>query len=576
MKFTKEQKAIINSEGNIRINAIAGSGKTTTIIEYAASRPKKAKILYLAFNKSVKLEAIQKFEKKGLSNVTVETAHSLAHKKIVPKNKYKVFSGYKAHELVPVLNLFEEEERHGTFILANHINKFTTYYCNSDVETLYELNYLDTITEPKAKGFVKKYYDIIEEKTSYFIEKMDKGQIKIIHDFYLKKFQLSYPQLPFDYILFDEGQDASAAMLDIFMNQRNAIKVIVGDTHQQIYGWRYAINSLEKTDFKTLQLSTSFRFNQDLANLAAKTLELKKLIKNYKPFPISGSGNGSKVESKAILARTNLGLLYEAIEYVVEEKKASKIYFEGHINSYTYSENGASLYDVLNLYQERRHLIKDFLIQKMKDIEDLEDYVKQTEDVQLGLMIELVKKYNEKLPDILKEIKTKHIKSDNKEEAEMIFSTVHRSKGMEYDAVKLATDFIDEGRIQYLKDEYDNLINEKVNEEINLLYVAITRTKNLLLIPENHIPEGFKISKNIKLLKVKKPEAEPMDPNSEAAKEIQKKYPNAFKPWSFEQDEILKNGLREGFSIKEISISLKRSTNSIRKRMKTLSNPSMR
>ena len=61
MNLTPEQKLIINSSGNIKINAVAGSGKTTTIVEYAKTRPTKSKILYLAFNKSVKLEAIKKF-----------------------------------------------------------------------------------------------------------------------------------------------------------------------------------------------------------------------------------------------------------------------------------------------------------------------------------------------------------------------------------------------------------------------------------------------------------------------------------------------------------------------------------
>ncbi|OJY92489.1 MAG: hypothetical protein BGP14_14960 [Sphingobacteriales bacterium 44-15] len=57
MELTPEQYDIIHSTGNIRINAVAGSGKTTTIIEYAKARPKTAWILYLAFNRSVKLEA---------------------------------------------------------------------------------------------------------------------------------------------------------------------------------------------------------------------------------------------------------------------------------------------------------------------------------------------------------------------------------------------------------------------------------------------------------------------------------------------------------------------------------------
>ena len=65
----------------------------------------------------------------------------------------------------------------------------------------------------------------------------------------------------------------------------------------------------------------------------------------------------------------------------------------------------------------------------MKDIEKLEEYIEKTEDVQLGMMVEIVKEYGNKIPDIIEAIKEKHIKNDNKENAEMIFSTVHRSKG---------------------------------------------------------------------------------------------------------------------------------------------------
>lgn len=78
MQLTDEQIKIIKSNGNIKINAIAGSGKTTSLVQYARARA-NARILYLAFNKSVKLEAISKFQEKGLKNVRVETAHSLAY-----------------------------------------------------------------------------------------------------------------------------------------------------------------------------------------------------------------------------------------------------------------------------------------------------------------------------------------------------------------------------------------------------------------------------------------------------------------------------------------------------------------
>ena len=62
MQLTTEQKSILQSTKNITINAVAGSGKTTTLIEFAKVLPPQSSILYLAFNKSVKLEAEKKFK----------------------------------------------------------------------------------------------------------------------------------------------------------------------------------------------------------------------------------------------------------------------------------------------------------------------------------------------------------------------------------------------------------------------------------------------------------------------------------------------------------------------------------
>ena len=146
MKLTQEQVDIINSEGDIKINAVAGSGKTTTVIEYAKTRLAGSKILYLAFNKSVKLEAVKKFKQKGLTNVTVETAHSLAYKNIVFKHNYKVCAtGYKTHEIAGMLGLQGNGEKHHEYIIANHINKFISLFCNSDKLKVQEVNYLETV-----------------------------------------------------------------------------------------------------------------------------------------------------------------------------------------------------------------------------------------------------------------------------------------------------------------------------------------------------------------------------------------------------------------------------------------------
>jgi F-box protein, helicase, 18 len=590
MQLTQEQYNIIHSSGNIKINAVAGSGKTTTIIEYAQARPKQNRILYLVFNRSVKLEAIKKFADKGLTNVKVETAHSLAYKNIVTKHHYKVrHQGYKTYEIAEMLGLQGDEEKHAEYIVANHINRFIAYFCNSDKLKIHELNYLDVVTEPKAKAFVTRFYPYIETQTRLLLKKMDTGEIEITHDFYLKKFQLSNPSLNYDYILFDEGQDASAAMLDIFLKQK-ATKVIVGDTHQQIYGWRYAVNSLEKTDFKTFHLSLSFRFRQDIANLAMQVIEMKKLIGECDPFTITGKGTSTESKVKAVLARTNLGLLLKAIEYLNEKEKIKHIYFEGNINSYTYAEDGASLYDVLNLYNGRRNLIKDKLIRAMKNMFELEEYIDKTDDVELGMMVEIVNTYGNDIPGIIKEIKDKHVGNEQKDKAEIIFSTVHRCKGMEYDSVQLVDDFLTEEKLKKIKDENPEMDLSKLNEEINLLYVAVTRAKNNLYIPEALLPLNFPISAQIHVIKTahqkekkdKKSFPHPISKSDRSKKQsiskrkaykidkIQKKHPDAYNPWTTELDNELTTLYCLGTSINDMALHFERTAGAIRSRITKL------
>ncbi|OQX78366.1 MAG: DNA helicase [Bacteroidetes bacterium 4484_249] len=584
MQLTNEQKAIINSKGNIKINAVAGSGKTTTIIEYAKSRPSNKKILYLAFNKSVKNEAVRKFTDFGLANVKVETAHSLAYKNIVFNNNYTVkHAGYKNFEIVEILEIKGTGEKLTEFITANHINKFISYFCNSNKKKVSDLNYLEVVSDQKARTFVKNYYKYIEKNVRLFLAKMDRGEIDVTHDFYLKKFQLSNPKLHYDYILFDEGQDASPAMLDIFLKQKST-KVIVGDVHQQIYAWRYAINSLEKVDFKDYYLTTSFRFNQEIGNLATRIIERKNIFNDYTEIKIAGAGNCKSYKSKAVLARTNLGLLMKAIEYVTEKKKIENIYFEGNINSYTYADDGASLYDVLNLYNGKRRYIKDKLIRSMRSMNDLNDYIEKTEDVQLAMMVEIVIEYGNDIPDIIKKIKEKHIDGDMKENAQMIFSTVHRSKGMEYEAVQLVNDFMTKEKLKKLYDsnKESDLLITKLNEEVNLLYVALTRTKNSIHIPGPLMPDEFPKSSHIHIMNVEEPDSiaqvETGSDNKQTIssykaysyEDVRKKHKKAYEPWTNELDDELTIMYCEGIHVKDMAKHFGRTRGAIKLRIKKL------
>ena len=499
VNLTEEQRAIVEHDNDLRINAFAGTGKTTTLLEYSKRRP-NSRILYIAFNRSVKEEAIKKFHKKGLNNVTIETAHSLAYKATGAK-KYKISSGLRTFDIADILGLKPKlSDNLYHLILAKHIIKLLTYFCNSNVQTLKDLDYLETINDKSAYLFAKGNIEKIENCTLELINKMYRREIEIIHDFYLKLYQLSNPHLNYDYILFDEGQDASPVMLDVFLKQ-SARKIIVGDEHQQIYGFRYAVNSLEKVNFDKLYLTNSFRFRQDIANLAMVVLYFKKCLGcEVNGAKIIGAGNPITEKSHAVLARSNIGLLDRAIEEVFFNR-VKKVYFEGNINSYTFASDGASIYDVLNLYLNQRNKIRNSFIKCFNSFEDLEKYIKDTEDVELDLIASIVEKYGVYLFTYLPGLKKYQVK---KEEAQITFSTVHKSKGMEYDLVELADDFITEHSVNKIVDDLQSLEKlevEGIKEEINILYVAMTRAKNKLYVPKSLFKKASEILKQSRFIK---------------------------------------------------------------------------
>lgn len=514
MKRTDEQTLILAHHGNARIKALAGAGKTSTLVWYALSRS-SVKILYIAYNRSVKDEAIVKFKKAGIKNVRVETAHSLAYKEFDVKTKFILHpsGGCKPFELldmVEVTRITKKDSQYG-LILLRHTLEYMSLFCNSNANNLKEIDYLSKIQDDNAKSFVKSNIDNISYLVSIIMNQMLKGKIKMSHDVYLKYWQLSKPHLDYAIIMFDEGQDASPVMLDVFLSQEHAVKIIVGDEHQQIYSFRSAVNSLSQVDYPEFYLTNSFRFPQHIADIAMEAINLKSLLGiDVSKFRINGLGTGDNVNNlSATLARNNITLLISAIEAVFENN-VERIYFEGNLSSYTYMKEGGNLYDILNLFQENHSRIKDPLISSFKSILELEEYQEATNDHEIKLMANIVKKYGGKLTYYLSNLKKHQVE---KEKAQMIFSTVHKAKGMEYRSVTLCDDFINKESIiellnpavpiadlleSQIKDGDDNYHNQfdshekkgvkkqstaniaQITEEINILYVALTRAQEEL------------------------------------------------------------------------------------------------
>lgn len=97
---------------------------------------------------------------------------------------------------------------------------------------------------------------------------------------YFKVFHLQRPTIDaYDCILIDEAQDLTPAIIATIMSQK-CPKILVGDPHQQIYGFRGAKNAmaLALADH-TFYLTKSFRFGPEIAYVAACILDALKGVR---------------------------------------------------------------------------------------------------------------------------------------------------------------------------------------------------------------------------------------------------------------------------------------------------------
>ena len=132
--------------------------------------------------------------------------------------------------------------------------------------------------------------------------------------------------------------------------------------------------------------------------------------------------------------------------------------------------------------------IRNEFIRSFSSFGALQDYISQAEDKELGLMVEIVSKYGQSLFDCMRRLKEAQVP---KELAEIIFSTVHKAKGAEFSQVEILDGFITGEKINSIiasvKRDMRNGDKEPkqidyagLAEEVNILYVCLTRTKNVL------------------------------------------------------------------------------------------------
>ncbi len=469
---TQEQIDIaeaVKTQPIIKINAFAGTGKTSTL-QMIANTYRSKKILYLAFNKAIQLEAQSKFP----SNVDVKTTHALAYgnvKRFAPMVKMDKVTNYRVMDISKILSV--------DYNTANAVAVIFENWCNSSSISLFSES-----TDDKYKLHLQRWFDLL-----------DNGQIDCTHSFYLKKYHLllrseKAKKVNYDIVLLDEAQDTNDVTLDIFNCIESPRKILVGDRHQQIYSFRGSKNVIDKINATELNLTETFRFPQDIADVANQILKKFKLENHNIKTKISND-MFPEINSEAYISRTN-ALLIAKIDDIISDNKHNK--FRTIRNPEEIFSLTKEIYFLLT--GDRAEISKNKFLLNFKDEEDMDNYISETDDSELRTALKAAIKYKDRLL-YLEELAIENFKKYKvSHEADCLYlTTAHTAKGLEWDRVEVADDFYDFAEL-LAKNDFEDVyayysalkagkVKSDVTDEFNLFYVACTRAKKQLLIDES-------------------------------------------------------------------------------------------
>jgi superfamily I DNA/RNA helicase len=487
MKPTSEQDQVSDRAASLKagdvlkVIAFAGSGKTTTLKMCAKRRSDRG--MYLAFNKAIAEEAKQKL---GTTKCGASTMHGLAY------GAMRDIMGQPAR--INARSLMESGliEKHrppmikgwGSYRVSAAVVRTMVAFSNSADEEILPKHAIealvDSVGDPdfligddakmKAEEAIRFLVTPLTEiATDYWIKCIEDGAYS--HDMYLKMLDLdegvrqdAFGRLK--YLMIDEAQDINPVQRSIVM--KTGLPVIaVGDPYQQIYSWRGAENALSLMEGEELYLTQSFRFGEEIAEIARHTLLTRpdggpsqRLVGLGPGDPDAHTG-----PKGAIICRTNIGMLDEAM----------KCLNSGHpVHVDKMDELLADAQSAQALFEGRKDDITSPELRQFDDWEQFEMAAEEGGDPALNKLVRLVRTRRVKE---VEELGRRHEKKPDG--ARLLVCTGHRSKGLEFPAVMMGDDWADVGQ---LKKRHAKAVEKSekhvtaANEEFNLLYVAFTRS----------------------------------------------------------------------------------------------------
>ena len=488
-KPSQYQQAIFDavrdpSLGSIIVDAKAGSGKTTTIIE--AAKLMRGDIFLGAFNKKMADELFLRC--KGMFNVKAGTFHSAGYQAIrnvmpnigAPTNK--VFGIVKAlndnshndddfdKQAFQIARIVSMAKQRGIgAIIPDDMHVWEDMIMTFGLDEQLP----DRFDDRSEMDYLIKFCQEVLNYDFNHSEGIDFDDM-----IYLPlKMNLEMPQ--YDWVMIDEAQDTNPVRRELAkrMLKPTGRMLAVGDPYQAIYGFTGADNDAldqirDQFDAITLPLSVTYRCPKKVVELA------QTYVSGIEAHESNAEGELDSVlyyslpdmvkPGEVILSRYNKYLVSLCFKFI-RQGKAAKI--EGR-------EIGANLISLAKKWRT-----KDFEKLKMhvrewtkKEIDrakkkgiDRTDFITDRAET-LMILIDRAKEMRLKdKDDLIEMIEGLFVDDMNGHKNKILLCSVHRAKGLEWDTVYLL------GRNEIMGNKCS--MQWQTDQERNLVYVGVTRAK---------------------------------------------------------------------------------------------------
>ena len=460
--------------GNAIVEAVAGSGKSTTIIEGLNRIPKGATSIFLAFNKAIADELKEK-------GVNARTFHSLTYSPVTRFKNVRNVEMDKMRKLVQKHFTGDDVIMYGSFCqrLVGLAKQAGVGCLTDDTESnwMAMVDYHDLELESENASISRGV-----ELARKLLQASNAAQEIDFDDMlYLAvKEGLSLPK--FDFVFVDEAQDTNMIQRAILRKiLKPSTRVIaVGDPAQAIYGFRGAdSDSLDliarEFNCKRLPLTVSYRCPTSVVEYAQRYVSHIEAAPNA---PVGAVGDLSHSWTNKVFATNDLVVCRTTAPLIslgyslLRDRIPARILGREIGNGLKSLINKLNAKGIDNLISKldawcEREVEKALAAEKLAKVQQIEDKADA-----VRCLIDGMPETNRTVPALLQVIDTLFSEGTNV----VTLCTIHKAKGLEADNVFWLN--ASQCPSKWARQDWQK------QQEINLCYVAVTRAKRSLTIIE--------------------------------------------------------------------------------------------